>query len=248
MLGDCHVHVIMDGKNYKEAVALHKGGVKESVIHDCFSNYQKAGITFLRDGGDALGVSKRAKERACEYGITYLTPIFAIHKKGHYGGIVGRSFELITEYKKLVLEAKEAGADFIKIMATGGFFTPNDSPEDKQLSYDELKAIIETAHSLHKTVTAHAYTTEFVTTLAEAAAYYEANEARGECVIVMEGRSRAELIQEEQSQWESMTVTEHVAFYTDQGIDRKEAMKRAGKDRGVSKREIYAKLLEEEES
>ena len=90
--------------------------------------------------------------------------------------------------------------------------------------------------------------TAFVTTLAEAAAYYEAIEARGECVIVMEGRSRAELIQEEQSQWESMTVTEHVAFYTDQGIDRKEAMKRAGKDRGVSKREIYAKLLEEEES
>lgn len=90
--------------------------------------------------------------------------------------------------------------------------------------------------------------TAFVTTLAEAAAYYEANEARGECVIVMEGRSRAEMIQEEQSQWESMTVTEHVAFYTDQGIDRKEAMKRAGKDRGVSKREIYAKLLEEEES
>lgn len=90
--------------------------------------------------------------------------------------------------------------------------------------------------------------TAFVTTLAEAAAYYEANEARGECVIVMEGRSRAEMIQEEQSQWESMTVTEHVAFYTDQGIDRKEAMKRVGKDRGVSKREIYAKLLEEEES
>ena len=88
--------------------------------------------------------------------------------------------------------------------------------------------------------------TAFVTTLEEAAAYYEVNEARGECVIVMEGRSRAELIQEEQSQWESMTVTEHVAYYTDQGIDRKEAMKRAGKDRGVSKREIYAKLLEEE--
>ena len=88
--------------------------------------------------------------------------------------------------------------------------------------------------------------TAFVTTLAEAAAYYEANEARGECVIVMEGRSRAEMIQEEQSQWESMTVTEHVAYYTEQGIDRKEAMKRAGKDRGVSKREIYAKLLEEE--
>ena len=86
-----------------------------------------------------------------------------------------------------------------------------------------------------------------MTTLEEAAAYYEVNEARGECVIVMEGRSRMEMIQEEQQQWESMTVAEHVAFYTDQGMDRKEAMKKAGKDRGVSKREIYAKLLEEEE-
>jgi len=54
------------------------------------------------------------------------------------------------------------GADFIKIIATGGFFTPNDSPEDKQLSTEELKAIIDTAKSLHVPVTAHAYTAELV--------------------------------------------------------------------------------------
>lgn len=58
------------------------------------------------------------------------------------------------------------GADFIKIMAAGGFFTPNDSPEKQQLYYEELKAIIETAHALHTTVTAHAYTPELITTLA----------------------------------------------------------------------------------
>ncbi len=70
-------------------------------------------------------------------------------------------------FRDAVRHEVKLGADFIKIMATGGFFTPNDSPEDKQLSYEELKAIIETAHSLHTTVTAHAYTTELVTTLAE---------------------------------------------------------------------------------
>ena len=69
-------------------------------------------------------------------------------------------------FRDAVRHEVKLGADFIKIMATGGFFTPNDSPEDKQLSDDELQAIIDTAHSLHTTVTAHAYTTELVTTLA----------------------------------------------------------------------------------
>lgn len=119
MLGECHAHIIMDGKNYKEAVALHKNDVAEEVIHCCFSAYQEAGITFVRDGGDCYGVSKRAKEIAPEYGIAYLTPIFAVHKKGHYGGIVGRSFETIKEYYELVKEVKKSGGDFIKIMISG---------------------------------------------------------------------------------------------------------------------------------
>lgn len=85
--------------------------------------------------------------------------------------------------------------------------------------------------------------TAFQTTLSGAAAYYTANEPRGECVIVMEGRSRAQMQQEEQARWEEMSVPEHVALYEAQGMDRKEAMKRAAKDRGVSKREIYAALL-----
>lgn len=68
-------------------------------------------------------------------------------------------------FRDAVRHEVKIGADFIKIMATGGFFTPNDSPEDKQLSVDEMQAIIETAHSLHKTVTAHAYTSELITTL-----------------------------------------------------------------------------------
>jgi len=70
-------------------------------------------------------------------------------------------------FRGAVRREVKIGADFIKIMATGGFFTPNDSPEDQQLSYEELKAIIETAHALHTTVTAHAYTGELIKTLVE---------------------------------------------------------------------------------
>lgn len=86
--------------------------------------------------------------------------------------------------------------------------------------------------------------TAFGTTLKQAAAYYEANDPRGECVIVMEGRSREELKQEERSCWEEMAMEEHVAFYEKQGMNRKEAMKQAAKDRGISKREVYAALLQ----
>lgn len=68
-------------------------------------------------------------------------------------------------FRNAVRHEVKIGADFIKIMATGGFFTPNDSPEDIQLSDDELQAIMETAHALHTTVTAHAYTSELVSKL-----------------------------------------------------------------------------------
>lgn len=119
MYGECHAHMIMDGKNYKAAVALHKNHVQDSVIHKAFQSYEEAGIRFIRDGGDALGVSARAKELASLYGIDYRTPIFAIHKNGYYGGIVGHGFDTIEEYKTLVLRVSREQGDFIKIMASG---------------------------------------------------------------------------------------------------------------------------------
>lgn len=119
MYGECHAHIFMDGMNYRNAVSLHKNGVQDSVIHEHFKLYQKAGITFVRDGGDALGVSARAKELAPLYGIDYRTPVFAIHKNGYYGGIVGHGFDNIEEYAELVSQVFRAQGDFIKIMASG---------------------------------------------------------------------------------------------------------------------------------
>ena len=156
MLGECHSHVIMDGKNYKEAVALHKNGVVEQVIHDCFAKYKSAGITFIRDGGDALGVSKRAKEIAPEYGIEYVTPIYAIHKNGHYGGIVGKGFDSFKEYHALVKEAKVLGADFIKVMISGLIdFCKFGVLTEDGLSSEEIQEMIRIAHEEGMAVMAH---------------------------------------------------------------------------------------------
>lgn len=83
------------------------------------------------------------------------------------------------------------------------------------------------------------YETAFATTLEEAAAYYEAHDPKGECVLVIEGRSHAEAALEERKKWEEMTIEEHMEYYLGSGLDKKEAMKKVAKDRGVQKREIY---------
>ncbi len=85
--------------------------------------------------------------------------------------------------------------------------------------------------------------TVFATTLEEAIAYYEMQEPKGECVLVIAGKSRKEQAEEAKKQWEEMTIPEHMEHYMSQGIDKKEAMKLVAKDRGVGKRDIYQALL-----
>lgn len=89
------------------------------------------------------------------------------------------------------------------------------------------------------------YETAFLTTLGEAVSFYGANEPKGECVLVIAGKSREELDAEEKSRWEDMSVQEHMQVYLDQGMEQKEAMKKVAKDRGVSKREIYKVLVKD---
>lgn len=85
--------------------------------------------------------------------------------------------------------------------------------------------------------------TFFSATLQEAVDYYDSLEPRGEYVLVLEGKSRQELAREAQLSWESMDMEEHMAHYESQGMDRKEAMKRVAKDRGIPKRQVYDTLL-----
>ncbi|MEL7568720.1 MAG: amidohydrolase family protein [Dehalobacterium sp.] len=60
-------------------------------------------------------------------------------------------------FRAAVRREKKLGADFIKIMATGGFATPNDDPDDIQMSDCEFEALFEVAHELKISVTAHVY-------------------------------------------------------------------------------------------
>lgn len=83
----------------------------------------------------------------------------------------------------------------------------------------------------------------FGTTFEEAILYYETQKPRGECVIVIEGKSREELAADDRARWEEMSVEAHMEYYMDAGMDKKDAMKQVARDRGVGKREIYQALL-----
>jgi 16S rRNA (cytidine1402-2'-O)-methyltransferase len=86
------------------------------------------------------------------------------------------------------------------------------------------------------------YEEAYRATFEEALARFEAEDPKGECVIVIEGRSIESLQKEQQQSWEEMTIEEHMEYYENQGIDGKEAMKLVAKDRGISKRDVYQYL------
>lgn len=90
------------------------------------------------------------------------------------------------------------------------------------------------------------YEEAYRTTFAEALDHYEDEDPKGECVIVIEGRSINEIKEEQQKSWEEMSIEEHMEIYLSQGVDRKEAMKLVAKDRGISKRDVYQCLLQSE--
>lgn len=147
-------------------------------------------------------------------------------------------------------------------------FLPQDKKE-KQLILDELvnetrtivmyeapHRLLKTLRDLHVTLgnrkvtvireLTKRYETVLPTTMEEAIAHYEANEPKGECVIVIEGKTFEQLRQEKEQSFETLSLTEHMDLYLSKGMTRKDAMKAVANDRGVSKRDIYQQLLLEE--
>ena len=145
-------------------------------------------------------------------------------------------------------------------------FLPADKKERRQV-LEELKtetrtiALYEAPHRLVKTLRllletlgdrqvrvcrelTKKHETVYENTLSGAVSYYEEQEPKGECVLVIAGKSREEIRREEQMQWEEMTLEEHMEKYLSEGMDRKEAMKQVAKDRGIGKREVYRALLQ----
>lgn len=157
MWGDCHIHMILDGVDYRAAFDRHRDQPDDALIHARLADYRERGVAFLRDGGDRWGVGLRAKALAGDYGIDYRSPAFNICRAGHYGAFLGRTFADLAEYRALVAEVKALGGDFIKLMASGlmdfhqlGSLT--DTPCDAALMRD----LVSIAHDAGFPVMVHA--------------------------------------------------------------------------------------------
>jgi len=81
-------------------------------------------------------------------------------------------------------------------------------------------------------------------TLDEAISKYENETPKGEYVLVIEGADRELLEEDRRQSWNEISLEEHLKIYTEQGLDRKEAIKKVAEDRGLSKREVYNSLLQ----
>ena len=154
---DCHMHMVLDGVEWRNAIRRHQPRPDEAFIHKALAQYQQQGISYLRDGGDRWGVGAKARELAPHYGITYRTPLAPLCQKGHYGAFIGECYVNLKEYAQLVTKVRQQGGDFIKIMISGlmdfdrfGVLTEEGLPEET------IRELIHIAHEEGFSVMAHA--------------------------------------------------------------------------------------------
>lgn len=167
MLCDCHIHMVLDGADWRSAIRRHSLQADDAWIHATLTRYRQLGFSYLRDGGDRWGVGKRARELAADYGITYRTPLAPLCKAGHYGSFIGISYADLREYAALVVNARQSGADFIKIMISGLMdFDHAGVLTEEGLADSEIRELIHIAHQEGMAVMAHANGDRIVTAAA----------------------------------------------------------------------------------
>ena len=154
---DCHIHMVLDGYDWRAAINRHSVRPDDAFIHGILRKYQQNGYTYLRDGGDRWGAGRRARELASDYGIRYRTPLANLCHRGHYGGFIGETYENLREYATSVTKHRENGADFIKVMISGLMdFDRFGQLSEEGLPAQEIKELVRIAHEEGFAIMAHA--------------------------------------------------------------------------------------------
>ena len=169
MAHDVHMHMVLDGVDWKAGIGRHKMQVQEDYVKNVLTLYRQKGYTYLRDGGDRWGVGQRARALAGEYGITYRTPLAPLCQRGHYGSFIGKTYENIREYAVLVQKIRQQGGDFIKIMISGLMdFDRFGVLTEEGLPSGQIRELVHIAHEEGFAVMAHANGARTVEAAAEA--------------------------------------------------------------------------------
>ncbi|KRL43931.1 metal-dependent hydrolase family protein [Lacticaseibacillus manihotivorans] len=163
---NAHVHLSMD----PERNNLDHRSETEVAVNAIKAARQllAAGVTTVRDCGCAFNVDIKLKQLGKQVGEPLPTIVPSgrpMSMTGGHGdfveGVNGESnmsylVDSPDEMRKAVRTAIKLGADNIKVMATGGVMSPNDSIDDTALTVPEMAVAVEEAHNKHRTVAAHA--------------------------------------------------------------------------------------------
>ena len=182
---DAHVHFdFKDTRELSTYAFTDSDEMKTLNTVYCATKSLEGGFTTVRTMGSAfVGFGQIDAKRAIDRGmITASRLIVAPHALNISGGhwdfsqhvatnpflseLMERAYVSVGNgvdwCKTIVRKQMKYGADFIKIMAAGGFSSPNDSPVNPQFDEEEVKAIVETTNSYGSYVAAHAYTAEAI--------------------------------------------------------------------------------------
>ncbi len=126
-------------------------------------NHLRAGITFVRDlgGYNFVELDVRDAVRAGEFQAADMVGSGRyVTMTGGHGWRRGRQCDGADEARKAAREQFRAGADLLKVMATGGVMTPGVEPGAAQLTEEEMRAAIEEAKKRGAKSATHAQGTQ----------------------------------------------------------------------------------------
>lgn len=157
---DCHVHLCFDGSADFEREARELNVARAAL--KAAGNARRAldaGITTVRDlGGHELAMIEvaRAQRDGVVPGPRILTAPAVLTVTGGHGHFIGWEVDSSDELVKGVRRLVKAGADWIKIMSTGGVLTPGIGAQRSAFTVEQLEAAIDEAHEAGKRVATHA--------------------------------------------------------------------------------------------
>lgn len=158
---DCHVHLCL-GAEPDVVKAIGKETPAETLLKAARLARQtlEAGVTTVRDVGSrdhAIFALKGAIDKGLTPGPRIVGAGLAICMIGGHARFIGQEVEGPEQVRKAVREQIEAGAEVIKVIASGGVLTPGTSPDQAQMTLEELRSAVEEAGRAGRKVAAHAH-------------------------------------------------------------------------------------------
>lgn len=158
---DCHVHLCLGAEpDVVEAIGRESSSLNLLKAGQAARKTLEAGMTTVRDVGSrdhSIFALKRAIDSGLVPGPRIVGAGLAICMVGGHARFIGQEVSGADQVRQVVREQIAAGADVIKVIASGGVLTPGTSPDQAQMTIEELQAAVDEAQRAGRKVAAHAH-------------------------------------------------------------------------------------------